>query len=85
MACGIPFVATNVGDAATILGEAGKVVPPRDPDSLAAAWLDVLSMSASQRSSLGNAGRHRIQTHFNLPVIAEKYADLYRELACRMR
>jgi glycosyltransferase involved in cell wall biosynthesis len=81
MACGIPFVATNVGDAATILGEAGKVVPPRDPDSLAAAWLDILSMSASQRSSLGNAGRNRIQTHFNLPVIAEKYADLYRKLA----
>jgi len=85
MACGIPFVATNVGDATTILGEAGKVVPPRDPDALAAAWFDVLSMSASQRSSLGNVGRNRIQTHFNLPVIAEKYADLYRELACRMQ
>src|SRR5207248_7569408 len=38
MACGIPVVATDVGDVRLITGELGEVVPPRNPDLLCAAW-----------------------------------------------
>ena len=37
MSIGIPAVATNHGGAAEVLGDAGLLVPPRDPDALAAA------------------------------------------------
>ena len=38
MACGMPVVATNVGDVRSIVGRLGEVVPPSDPDLLCAGW-----------------------------------------------
>jgi glycosyltransferase involved in cell wall biosynthesis len=42
MACGVPCVATNVGDSAWLMGNLGEVVPPRDPVALAKAMGKVL-------------------------------------------
>ncbi len=42
LASGAPVVATDVGDAARIVGEAGLVVPPREPETLAAALADAI-------------------------------------------
>ena len=81
MACGVPCVVTDVGDSAYLVAETGKVVPPRDPASLAEAWLALLSLPAQERAALGKAARQRIQDHFSLPAVAAQYAALYRELA----
>jgi glycosyltransferase involved in cell wall biosynthesis len=81
MACGVPCVATDVGDAAAILGETGRVAPQRNPAALAAAWLELLNLPANERSALGKAARQHIQDHYSLPAVAERYASLYRELA----
>ena len=83
MSCGIPCVVTNLGDAAYLVGDTGKVVPPREPASLAAAWNALLSLPAEQRAALGAAARQRIEEHFSLPAVAGQYAALYRELTER--
>jgi glycosyltransferase involved in cell wall biosynthesis len=50
MACGTPCVATDVGDSAWIVGDAGEVVPTRDPAAVADAWERVIARAAGRPS-----------------------------------
>jgi glycosyltransferase involved in cell wall biosynthesis len=81
MACGRPCVVTDLGDSGHLVGDTGRVVPPRDPAALAAGWEGLLELGRDGRRDLGTAARERIATHFSLPRIAEAYATLYRQVA----
>ena len=81
MACGVPCVATAVGDAAILIGDTGKIVPPNDPDSLAAAWSNLLEKPSSERVALSAAARRRIEEHFSLDVVRERYMSFYERFA----
>ncbi|BFU93733.1 MAG: glycosyl transferase [Nitrospira sp.] len=82
MACGVPCVVTDVGDAALLVGDAGgRVVPPRKAESLARQWLDLIGMGRDARRQLGAAARERIRTSFDLRSVARRYERCYEELA----
>ena len=81
MASGVPCVATDVGDCAWILGDAGLVVPPADAAALAAALRRLLELGAEGRRHLGAAGRRRTLEHFALGQIVQRYEELYQEVA----
>lgn len=81
LACGVPVVSTDVGDAAMILGDAGAIVPPSDAVALAAAWGRLLSLPLEQRSALGARGRESIGARFDLHAVAARYVAFYRELS----
>jgi glycosyltransferase involved in cell wall biosynthesis len=85
MACGVPCVATDCGDSAAILGQTGAVVPPRNPDALAAAWERLISLGADKRRSLGSKARDRVTRTYALPAIVGRYDALYGEFAGRKR
>ena len=76
-AAGVPAVATDIGDTASVVGDGGRIVPPRDAEALAAALLDMLKLDPAERREIGAAGRRRIESHFELGVIAEHFANLY--------
>lgn len=78
MSCGIPCVVTDVGDSAYLVGDTGRVVPPRDPAALAGAWEALARLDPGARRELGLAARERIAQHFALPHVVEQYAELYR-------
>lgn len=77
MACGVAVVATDVGDAALIVGDSGHVVAPRDPDAIVAAWRDLIE-NPTRRLTLAEAGRAKIQTQFSPDQMARAYHDLYQ-------
>src|SRR6185503_10610696 len=81
MACATPFVVTDVGDSALIVGETGKVVAAKDPVALAAAWRALIDAGPDVRHRLGTAARRRVQQHFDLSTIVERYQAIYAQLA----
>lgn len=84
MSCGVPCVVTDVGDSALIVGDTGRVVPPKDSVALAAAWASILDLSAEQRASLSAAARQRIIEKYALPNIVAQYDSLYTEMVSEL-
>ena len=82
MASGVPCVATDVGDSALIVGETGRIVPSRDPQALASAWSEILSMSPAARRQMGQAARARVREMFDLGMVTRRYEALYTRLVC---
>jgi glycosyltransferase involved in cell wall biosynthesis len=81
MATGVPCVATRVGDAPLIVGDAGRIVPPRDPAALAAALQELLALPPAAMRAMGLAARERIVTRFSLDAAVARYERLYEEVA----
>lgn len=78
MACQLPCVTTDVGDARYLLGDDKWVVPPKSPSVLADKIVILLSMSRSERGLLGAENADRIKTRFEMSAISDRYFDLYR-------
>lgn len=80
MASGVPCVVTDVGDSAHLVANTGIVVPPRNSQALAAAWVELLSLTASERFALGQRARQRIIQHFSLEKMVQAYARVHRDI-----
>lgn len=79
MSCGVPVVATDVGDVRRIVEKAGIVVPRGDATALARAWARLLDQ-AELRAAMGQRGRQRIIDAFSVEVMGERYLALYEEV-----
>jgi glycosyltransferase involved in cell wall biosynthesis len=78
MACGVPCVVTDVGDAALIVGETGVVVPRKDPQALAAGWHKLLlELTREEWVQLGLAARQRVTEQYSLKLITQQYQHIY--------
>jgi glycosyltransferase involved in cell wall biosynthesis len=76
-----PVVATPVGGTPEVVrdGETGLLVPPRDPQALAAAVRRLLDDPELGRR-LGEAGRKLVREHHSADVQAERVLALYDEV-----
>ncbi len=81
MACEVPSVSTDAGDAARLIGDTGLVVPVRDSAALAAAWLRLLALPPGERRALGERARRRIEAEFSSTVFVQRTSDLFLSLA----
>jgi glycosyltransferase involved in cell wall biosynthesis len=80
MACGLPAIATDVGDAKLILGDTGLVVPPENPRALAAAIRTLAREPAAARGDRRAKARARIVDNFAMTHAVQRYAGLYASL-----
>jgi glycosyltransferase involved in cell wall biosynthesis len=77
MACGVPVVTTDVGDAAIIVGDLGLVVPPGDVAALSSSILAMVRRIEDGSRPPREALRDRVITEFNVDrMVAETEAVL---------
>ncbi|CAB3954026.1 Putative glycosyltransferase EpsF [Achromobacter insolitus] len=82
MACGVYCVVTDVGDAAYIVGDAGVVVPPEQPEALARGIETALrEVAARGRERAGEAGRARVLENFDIARMVQSYVAVWRRIS----
>tara|TARA_R110001592_G_scaffold283010_4_gene550888 strand:- start:3108 stop:4349 length:1242 start_codon:yes stop_codon:yes gene_type:complete len=81
-ALGRPVIATDHGGAkeTVIPGVTGWLVPPGDPDALAAAIEKVLSLDSAQRSTLAGKAIANVRDNFSKATMCAKTLDVYDEV-----
>lgn len=80
MAMSRPVVASDIGPSREILGEGtGALVPPADPQGLAAALIRFLN-DATAREEAGRRGRLRVENGFTLDSHVRAVADIYQDV-----
>jgi glycosyltransferase involved in cell wall biosynthesis len=86
MACGAPVVGAAVGGIkATVKhGESGLLVPPKNPDALAAA-LAQLFTNESLRASLGRNAVTRANALYTWSKVADRVAEVYQEIVRKVK
>ncbi|MEO0928170.1 MAG: glycosyltransferase [Cyanobacteria bacterium J06643_13] len=83
MSCEVICVVTDIGDSGWIVGDTGKVVPPKNAAALAQGWVEVLDLDQSARANLGQSARNRIVENFSLISIVDRYEQLYQSMVVR--
>ena len=79
MACGVPVVATDVGDARDIVGKHGEVVPPKEPELLQGAWAR-LRLRLAQDHDLRQDARGSIIANYGLEIMVRRTEDILEDL-----
>lgn len=85
MACGIPCIATDIGDTALLINKTGQIFQDITSSSLAFAWQEWINAGAAWRRELGQQARKRIQKHYAIQNITTQYQDIYQSLEQKRR
>jgi glycosyltransferase involved in cell wall biosynthesis len=80
MMAGLPVVATSVGDIPSVVTkETGVIVPPHQPQELAAA-LDGLLQNPERRAAMGKAAQQRALNEYSVDAWIKRHEALYKEV-----
>jgi glycosyltransferase involved in cell wall biosynthesis len=82
MSAGLAVVAADAAGTPEVVGDAGILVSPKDPAGIADALVR-LANDPALVLELSERARKRIRTEFDWRMLAQKYVDLYTEVAAR--
>lgn len=82
LACGLPFVVTDVGEVpAALPGELRRwVVPPGDPVALAEKLREALALTGTDRARIGALSRAHAQEHLSIDRTIDGVEAVYRQV-----
>jgi glycosyltransferase involved in cell wall biosynthesis len=80
MACEVPTIVTDVGDAGVLIQTPTQIVPPQDVDKLILALKGLLALSSGERKVIGQQSRSRVLSSYSLPIMRQRYASFYKDL-----
>ena len=80
MAMGLPCVATDVGDVAAVMADAGILVPKMDSSALAEGMAQLLVLDAGWREWLGRRAKARIHEKFSMECTRSSFENIYANL-----
>lgn len=76
-ACALPQITTRESGDIVVHGENGIIIPPEDPDALAAA-IEELYRDPSRMAQMGLAGRKRVVENFTWEHFRQRLLEAYR-------
>ncbi|MDR4480000.1 MAG: glycosyltransferase family 4 protein [Nitrospira sp.] len=81
LAIGLPVVSTTTGSIPDVLadGEAGFIVPPRDPDALAER-IGRLLTDPALRAAMGRRGRQTVEQSYSIDRMVDELERVYRRV-----
>lgn len=81
MACGIPVLASRVGDNSLLVeeGENGLLFSPDSPQEMANVLLRFISFPLEARVEMGRKSRIKAEEKFSLPGFSDKYMSVLRK------
>ncbi len=79
MACGVPVISTTGGALPEVVGDAGILIPPADPDALTRAITKILN-NPDLADTYSKAGYKRVLNHLTWNAAALKTVDVYRKV-----
>ncbi|AUT00934.1 glycosyl transferase family 1 [Nostoc sp. CENA543] len=76
-----PLITTDMPGCKEVVrdGWNGLLIPPKNPQALATAILQLLS-SQAQRTLMGQRSRLHVHQHFSLDQVADAYANIYHRV-----
>lgn len=85
-ACGVPVVATNVGGLPEVVraGETGLLVPPEQPQALAAALAALLN-DPQRRATMGQAGREFVREWYDWQSSVNRMLKVYDQAYAQIK
>ncbi len=84
MAAGVPVIGSSSGAIPEVIGDAGLVVPEREPGPLADA-IDAVLSRPELRQQLIQRGRERAAARFSWSIVADQTAALFEAAVAQRR
>lgn len=80
MLCGVPCIATDVGDSKAILGNNGWIVRPSSPKELSEALFEAINtihLKPKNKKRIAENCKSKVLSEYTLETMVNRYKDLY--------
>jgi glycosyltransferase involved in cell wall biosynthesis len=77
MSWGVPCIATDVGDCASIVDSTGWIVPPRQPIALARTIETALACTVAETEKRSIAARYRVEKVYSIAAVRRTFREVF--------